>query len=127
MRKRTRGFSLMEASAGLSLLALFIAVFISLSSRLASAQSQQANRAAALGHLLDGIEQVKQEGPARWHLPYKQEIAERGTVFQVEVVENVGMVVPDRSFGGLRATVRWGSVTGEQTLEREVWVHEHLQ
>lgn len=123
---RSRGISLMETSAALSLMALFIAVFVSLSSRLAAAQSQQAGRAAAIGHLQGGFEKLKEAGPSRWTVPSRTEVKENGTVFQVEIVEIPDPLVTERSFAKLRGTVRWGSVTGDQVLSREIWVHAHL-
>lgn len=109
----------------MALFALFVAVFISLSSRLASAQSQQAARAAALGHLQDCLERVKQQGPANWSLPLRETIVEQGATYEVEI-EQAGALAPDRSFGRIVGRVRWGSVTGDRMIEREVWVHEHL-
>jgi hypothetical protein len=117
----------METCAALSLLALFIAVFVTLSSRLATAQSQQAARAAALGYLQGGFEDLKQQGPSRWALPYHQEYQQQGTTFTVDIEEGPEPLVTDHSFGRLLGKVSWSSMTGKQKIEREVWVHEHLQ
>lgn len=107
-------------------MALFIAVFVSLSSRLGQAQAQQRDRNIALGYLQTSLQEVKSLGPRRWVLPLQEEYKSKSTLYTVEIVEDPDLGVSDGSFSRVVATVRWRSVTGDQVVRREVWIHEHL-
>jgi hypothetical protein len=117
----------MEACVGLSLLALFLAVFVSLSSRLATAQAQQSARSAALGHLAAVLAKLKDEGPASWSLPSQTIIEDKGGFRVIVSVEEKPLpFVADKSLGALKATATWRSPVGEHKVEREEWVHARL-
>lgn len=125
--RRQRGALLMEACVGLSLLALFIAVFVSLSSRLGTAQAQQGARAAALGHLDVVVAELKSQDPASWSLPLERTIQDEGGLsVTVSVREKPLSFVVDRSLGALEASATWRTAVGEHRVSREVWVHEKL-
>lgn len=117
----------MEACVGLSLLALFLAVFVSLSSRLATAQAQQSARTAALGHLGAVVARLKDQGPASWSLPEQTMITDKGGLnLVISVREKPLPFVVDKSLGALQVTVTWRSGLGDHSIEREVWAHERL-
>lgn len=124
---RRRGFSLLEMSVAVSIAAVFISVFLTLSLRMAQAQKQQALRSEAVAHLEAFMAEKTEEGPALWQGPWQSKISSGNTTFIVEAQEVPFDFVTDKSLSRLSATVRWESPSGSQKISREVWVHARLQ
>lgn len=125
---KSQGFSLLETCVAMSMLALFISVFVSLSTRLATAQNQQSTRAAALSHLEASLQELREQGPASWAGPWKQVVKEDGATYTIAIEEHtVSFAGPGEGIGALRGTVTWDTKTGRRTISREIWVHERLK
>lgn len=116
----------MEMSVALSILAVFVAAFISLSVRLANAQKHQEARITAIAVLETQFAALREETPKDWPVLANNTVALNG----VQYVTTTRLVTersdPDAGFAVFEATVSWRSVTGLHALTRECWVHERL-
>ncbi len=118
--------SLLESSIALSLIALFAAIFVSLSARLAQAQHQQQSRATAISVLEASFHDLKETPANLWLGPWQKQVEENGLTFHVMISLDAGKSSTDEGFGVFQGSVSWKSKTGLRKIEREVWVHERL-
>lgn len=117
----------MEMSVALSILALFVAVFLSLSVRLARAQAQQEERSVALSILKAEFAHKAELPASEWVGPWDSSVKQNACTYKIKVEVDPLSSDLDRGFAVLRGSVSWISNTGPQTLSQEVWLHERLK
>ena len=123
---RQGGLTLLETSVALSILALFIAVFISLTARLANAQKQQESRAAALSVLESQVALLREQPASTWKSLESVSWKQNGVDYSVTIRLLPGDSDVEQGFGVFQGTVTWRSVTGLRSIRREFWVHERI-
>lgn len=125
-RIRVRGLTLLETSVALSILAVFVAVFVSLTVRLANAQKQQETRSTAVSVLERQVALLREQPAEDW----TQSMTVSQEKNHIDYTVKIRMVA-DRSdlgagFAVFEGSVAWRSITGLHTINREFWVHERI-